>query len=182
MVERQSTSELITGWAMAPPHFLDQLKWVICLAITIATVLYGHTCFAEVPNKGRFLYSSVCREVESDDTGEYQVRLIRSPTGDSLSLWWSEGVLYGPMRAHDLRIDSKTGNISFVIRGNEPPSYVGSDGRWSGKVSTNSIVLSVYWASIGQPLPQGAVGTRIYGIAPRVQKLWKFGDKMKACK
>jgi hypothetical protein len=157
-------------------------KRVIYLAVAAATVLYGRNCFAEVPSKGKFLYSSVCREVESDDTSEYQVQLIRTPTGDTLSLLWSEGVLYGPMRAHDLKIDSKTGDISFVIRGNEPPSYVGSDGRWSGKISTNSIVLSVYWASIGQPLPLGAVGTRIYGIAPRVQKLWKFGDKMKVCK
>jgi len=157
-------------------------KWVICLAVTTATVLYGRTCFAEVPSKGRFLYSSVCRRDECDDTSGYQVRLIRNPTGDTLSLWWREGVPYGPMRAHDLKIDSKTGNISFVIRGSEPPSCVGSDGRWSGKISTNSIVLSVYWAGIGQPLPQGAVGTRIYGIAPRVQRLWKLGDKMKVCK
>jgi hypothetical protein len=45
----------------------------------------------------------------------YRIKLIRTGEEDRQYLEWSEGPLYGPMLATDLKIEAESGKISFTI-------------------------------------------------------------------
>lgn len=126
-------------------------------------MLLAPAAAASLPNTGEFLYSSLCWDPQGGDAAGYQVRLARSPSGDALWLEWSEGPLYGPMKATALRIDPATAQISFTIPANTAPNFLPGAETYSGTISAGEITLN---------------NDRV----PRVKRLWHQGEKQNACR
>jgi hypothetical protein len=113
----------------------------ISLLLLLGAALTLPAQSSPLPRAGRFLYSSLCREAESGDASGYRVKLIRTGKADALYLEWSEGPLYGPMLATNLKIDPGTSRISFTIPANTAPSYMPQSNSYSGTIMAERIIL-----------------------------------------
>jgi hypothetical protein len=110
------------------------------LTAVLALVLSGAaTPSPAKPTKriGLSVYSTLCSEKQSGDAAGHRIKLIRLGDGDELIYEWSEGGLSAE-RAHDIKIDPKTGALKFQVTtdagGGEETS------RFEGKITDDAIV------------------------------------------
>lgn len=115
-----------------------QRSWIGAAALAS---MAGDADAASLPRYGTFLYSSLCVERQSGDAAGFRITLQRSTKEDSLSFEWSEGPLFGPMRASNLTIDPKTLRIAFTIPAHTPPSDIPISESYSGVISDQAVTL-----------------------------------------
>ena len=139
------------------------------MAVT-ASLLFGVIAPLQatpLPGEGVFVYSSLCRERESGDAAGFRMVLFHSPGHDQLSLEWSEGPLYGPTLAGNVRFDPRTSKLTFTIpQASAPPGDPAQD-FYGADVSLESIILRDVNAA-----------SRRAHIVPRVQG---FGGRIGPC-
>jgi hypothetical protein len=117
-----------------------------------------------LPGEGVFVYSSLCRERESGDAAGYRIVLFHSPGRDNLSLEWSEGPLYGPTLAGNVKFDSQTSKLTFTIpQAGVPPGDPAQD-FYEAEISSESITLT----------DVNTVNRRAH-LIPRVQGFGRMG-------
>src|SRR5882672_2299018 len=119
-------------------------KSPLCGMAALAALLLGVIAPLQatpLPSEGVFVYSSLCRERESGDAAGYRIVLFHSPGRDQLSLEWSEGPLYGPTLAGNVKFDPQTSRLTFTIpQASAPPGDPAQD-FYEAEVSTESITL-----------------------------------------
>ena len=113
----------------------------ISLLLLLSTALVLPAQSSPLSRAGRFFYSSLCSEAESGDASGYRIKLIRTGKEDRLYLERSEGPLYGPMLATNLKIEAESGKISFTIPANTPPSDMPTAVSYSGTITAEWIKL-----------------------------------------
>src|SRR5882762_686892 len=120
-----------------------------------------------LPSEGVFVYSSLCTEAGSGDASGFRIVLFHSPDHDQLSLEWSEGPLYGPTLAGNVKFDSRTSKLTFTIpQASAPPGDPVQD-VYEAEISSESITLR----------DVNAVNRRAH-LIPRVQG---FGGRIGPC-
>lgn len=89
------------------------LLTILCLAVSLANA-------KNVARYGVLVYSNLCVEAESGDTGGNRITLSRFAQGDSLVYEYAEGPLAAPVLAESVKIDAKGRHISFMV---QPPKH-----------------------------------------------------------
>lgn len=106
----------------------------------VATVLCVSAAPAVAANAQRYgvmVYSNLCVEAESGDTGGNRITLSRFTEGDHLVYEYSEGALEGPVLAESVKIDAQHRQISFTVRPpNQPAETIEGVFSADGKVLT----------------------------------------------
>ena len=116
---------------------MGRVSFLIFLSVALADPAQS----SPLPPAGTFLYSSLCWEVESGDASGHRIKLIRTGKEDRLYLEWSEGPLYGPMLATNLKIEAESGKISFTIPAHTQPSDMPTAISYSGTITVEWIKL-----------------------------------------
>ncbi len=118
----------------------------------------------QLPPEGVFVYSSLCIERESGDAAGYRIVLFHSPGHDELSFEWSEGPLYGPTLAGNVKLDPATSKLTFTVPQVSAPPGDTSQDRYQAEITSESVVLK----------PVGAASTIAHAI-PRVRAFGTVG-------
>ena len=121
---------------------LKSLKLGMATMAALLTSAIAPLHATPLPSEGVFVYSSLCRERQSGDAAGCRIVHFHSPDRDQLSLEWSEGPLFGPTLAGDVKFDPQTSKVTFTIpQASAPPGDMTQD-FYEAEVSGESITRS----------------------------------------
>jgi hypothetical protein len=141
---------------MRKKRFVYGAGWAAALLCTGAPALG-----TPLPREGVFVYSSLCREKESGDAAGFRIVLFHSSDRDQLSLEWSEGPLYGPTLAGNVKLDPLTSKLTFTIPQASAPTGDPPLDNYEAEITSESVLLKL----VGAADRRGHAIPRVRGFA-----------------